>query len=148
MNGCNKRSCVRQCVKICVKSEVTVFELKGDGHPITKENYEMVENYAPVTDGHRPFFGDIYRCQIENLHQGVVGNEGAFCLCHFAQLAVEIPDGVGGVNQRPDFGRIFEHGGKLRPVDPPALDAKGIFAAPFGLQLIQRRQGNSSVAAL
>ena len=104
------------------------MQLEGDWHPVAEINHEMVENRAPITDGHRPFFSDVDRRQIQNFHQSVIGNKGALRLCHLAQLAIEILNSIGRVNERANFRRILEHSRKLRPVYPPALDSESISA--------------------
>ena len=64
------------------------------------------------------------------------------------KLPVKILNGVGGVDKRVNLRGALEHGGKLRPVHPPALDAQGIFRAHLASRSSSAARVDSSVAAL
>ena len=99
----------------------------------------MVENGAQILNRHRPLFGDAHGRQAENLHQSVIGNEGALGFGHFSQLTIEIFNRIGRVNKRSDFRRILEHGGQFRSVYVLAFHAGRVFRPPFGVKSIKRR---------
>ena len=82
------------------------------------------------------------------VYEGVLGGEGPFGFGYFSQLTVETFDRVSGVNEAADLGAKVEHSAQALPVAPPVCDGRGIFFAPFFLQLVQGSKCGSFVRGL
>lgn len=58
---------------------------------------------APVLAPPSPFLGNIHHSQVQHFQQTVIGGENRLGPGHLAKLAVEALNGVGGIDQPPDF---------------------------------------------
>lgn len=67
----------------------------------------MHQYVAPILDGHRPFVRYMHCNQIELLQKGIVADKRALGFCDLPQLAVEILNGVRGVDNPPYLLGIF-----------------------------------------
>jgi hypothetical protein len=68
---------------------------------------------SPVGKRHCPFLFDVTMGQINQLQQGHIGSEAAFCLSDFPDLAVKPFDGIGRVDQLSDSRVVSEIGGQF-----------------------------------
>jgi len=57
---------------------------------LREENAELRHDLASVVDRGRPLLGDVVLREPQQLEQGVIVRENLACLCHFAELTVEI----------------------------------------------------------
>jgi hypothetical protein len=78
--------------------------------PALETDGQLVEDLWPVGNRSWPFLDDIDIGQIQHLADCLSAGERRLVFSDFAELAVVAFDGVGGVNQAPDFGRIVEEG--------------------------------------
>lgn len=73
----------------------------------------------PLAAFNCPFPRYVYSGDVEHLKKCVVIRENSFVFRHFSKLPIEILNGVGRVDDRPNLLRKFEIGRKLRPMLPP-----------------------------
>ena len=69
--------------------------------------------------------------QIEQLANRLLAGERRLGFGDFAELAIVAFDGVGGVNQAPDFCGVVEEGGQLFPVIFPGPHGDRVLVTPF-----------------
>jgi hypothetical protein len=81
------------------------------GKPILEANGQLVEDLRPVGDGPGPLLDDVYIGQVKQFANSLPTGERRLVFGDFAQLAIIAFDGVGGVNQAPDFCGVVEEGG-------------------------------------
>ena len=74
---------------------------------------------APILAPPSPFLGNIHHGQIQHFQQAVIGGKDGLGLGHLTKLAVKALNGVGGIDQSPDFLRILEISAEIGPVIPP-----------------------------
>ena len=77
-------------------------------HAVGKVDSQLGVDDAPVLASARPFFRNVHHGQIQHLQQAVVRWENRLGLGHLPQLAVKALNGVGGIDQPPDFLWKFE----------------------------------------
>ena len=82
----------------------------------------------------------MHRNRVELFQQGIVADESVLGLRDLMELAVEVLDGVGHINDPADRFRVLEHGGEFVPVLAPGLDRRRVLGSPGGFQLIQRNE--------
>ena len=111
-------------------------------------NVELQINIVPRHDRLTPVFSDVFNGDKDEFFKGVLGAEGPFGFGCFSQLTVETFDRVRGVNEAADLGAKGEHGAQALPVAPPVCDGRGVFFAPFFLQLVQGSKCGSFVRGL
>ena len=75
------------------------------GHASGKIDGQLRVDHAPVLPPSRPLFRDVHHRQIQHFQQAVICRENRFGLGYFAKLAVKTLNGIGGINQPPDFLR-------------------------------------------
>jgi len=63
---------------------------------------------GPVLQRRRPLLLDVPSYQIYKLHKGHITGERSLGLGHLPYLPMEALHGVGGVDDLPDGGRVFE----------------------------------------
>ena len=85
---------------------------------------------APILAAPSPFPGNIHHGQIQHFQQTVIGGEDGLGLGYLAKLAVKALNGVGGIDQPPDFLKILEISAEIGPVIPPGTGNLGIFLVP------------------
>lgn len=77
-----------------------------------------------------PFLGNVYHGQIQHFQQTVIGWEDGLGFNYLAQLTDKALNGVGDINQPPDFMGILEISAEVGPIIPPGAGNLGIFLAP------------------
>jgi len=98
---------------------------------------ELVQDNAPVPDGHGPFLGGLPCCPIYGFHHRVVGREGKLVLGVLPDLPVQVLYKVGGIDDLSYLeGELIKHG-EFVPVVPPAFYGIGVFALPFFGEVLQ-----------
>ena len=95
----------------------------------------------PVSDRHRPFFGDVADRQVENLENSLIVGKQSPVLDDFAEAVIERLDRIGRVNDLPDLFRELKHGNNLRPVRPPGFGDQLVLAVPFLSEQMQLALG-------
>ena len=88
-------------------------------HSVIEVDRQLGVDHAPVLTPPSPLFRNVHHRQIQHFEKAVIRRENGFCLCHLAQLAVKTLNGVGGINQSPDFLGELEIGAQVGPVVPP-----------------------------
>lgn len=74
-----------------------------------------------------PFSDNVHHGQIKHLEETVIYRENGLGLGHFPQLAVEVLNGVGGIDQSPDLLGALEICTQIGPVIPPGTGNLGVF---------------------
>jgi len=54
---------------------------------------------SPILSPSGPFFSDIHHCQVQHFQEAVIRGEYRLAFGHFAELAIESFDSIGGVDQ-------------------------------------------------
>jgi len=105
------------------------------------KNAELVEGEAPVSDRHRPAVCGSHQRQVEDLCGGLIGGEPAFGFDGASQDTVDALDGVGGVDDPPDFWGVIEDGDDAFPIAFPGLHDRWEAAAVLLFELEQLEFG-------
>jgi len=130
--------------KLCQQKSISFIVINSG----FKMNVELQINIVPRHDRLTPVFSDVFKGDKDEFFKGVLGGEGPFGFGYFSQLTVEAFDRVSGVNEAADLGAKVEHSPQALPVAPPVCDGRGVFFAPFSLQLVQGSKGGSFVGGL
>ena len=122
----------------------SLFRTRKSGGEIerSKADGQLGMDYAPVLPPAGPLFLDIHHDQIQHFQQAVAGGENRFGLSHLAQLAVETLNGIGGIDQPPNFLRVLETGAQIGPFGPPELGYLRMFLVPALRKCIQGFSGH------
>lgn len=97
---------------------------------------------APILPPSGSLPGNVHHSQIQHLEEAVVRREYGFRLGHLPKLPDKTLNGIGGVDQPPQFLGILEVGAEVGSVIPPGLGDFGVFLIlPFrkGIQRIHGR---------
>jgi len=78
-------------------------------------------NLPPILSAPGPFSRDIHGCEIEHFEQAVITGEHGFAFGYFPELPIKAFDGIRRVDELPDFARVLEIGGQLRPIIAPGF---------------------------
>lgn len=82
-------------------------------HTFGKVDLRLGVNHTQVLLASAPLFRNINYGQVQHFQQVVVGGKDRFSLRHFAQLAVKALNGIGGIDQSPDFLRVLGVGTEI-----------------------------------
>ena len=72
-------------------------------HPVSKIDSQLSVDYTPILAPARPFLGNVHHGQVQHLQQAVVRGKNRLGFGHLPELAIKALNGVGGIDQPPDF---------------------------------------------
>ena len=90
-----------------------------------KQDVKLVESGFPILDRHAPFLTEIPEAEVEQFDQGFVIGEAAPNLDQSSEAHVDRLDGIGGVDDFPDFRWKVEERDQPAPITPPGLTDGG-----------------------
>ena len=91
------------------------------GQPVFEEYHQLPHYYAPIPDGHIPFFTDLINRQINGFFETVVGRISCLGFSKFAEHPVEAFHCVCCINKPPNLLGILEIYRQLSPVFLPGF---------------------------
>lgn len=96
-----------------------------------EENGELGERLFPAFCRQDGRDVGVFQGKIDQFERRLIRREGSLCFYDFPDLAIDRLDGVGGVNDRADGGRIGQERGDLIPMSLPQRRDGGIFVDSF-----------------
>ena len=90
----------------------------------------MLNNQAPMGNGHGPFEGNIVGKQVHQFEQSGIGRENAFVFSVLADLAMISFNGIVGRNGFSNSSRKVKTSRKFSPIVMPGTNDHGVFFLP------------------